>query len=135
MKLKKPYIFLNLPAPARACLRLQFFLVLFFLGSFVFSVPAQSGRVKPSETPTPTSTPRARIVYYPTEKTLPVSTSTPKPTPAPDDDGGDVIKVESFLVPVPVSVLNANGQAVTNLKLEDFELLIDGQKAEISDIA
>ena len=50
-------------------------------------------------------------------------------------ESDDIIKVDSALVPIPVSVLNFTGQAVTNLRLEDFELLIDGKKAEISDIA
>jgi len=96
---------------------------------------AQSGRIKPTETPTPT--PRERIVYFPTEKTPPVLIPTPTPTPTPDNDadGEVIIKINSFLVPIPVSVLNANGQAVTSLKLEDFELLINGKKAEITDLA
>lgn len=100
---------------------------------FALNASAQSGRIKPTETPTPT--PRSRIVYFPTEKTQPVSIPTPTPTPTPDDDGGDAIKINSFLVPIPVSVLNSNGQAVTNLRLEDFELLINGKTAEISDLA
>jgi Ca-activated chloride channel family protein len=99
---------------------------------FTLNVAAQSGRIKPTETPTPT--PRERIVYFPTEKTSPVSLPTPKPTPVPDDDD-DAIKINSFLVPIPASVLNSSGQAVTNLKLEDFELLINGKSAEIGDLA
>src|SRR5690242_10062871 len=101
MKLKKPNFCLNLPALFRARrLRLEIFAVLFCvlcaLNSFV---QAQSGRVKPNETPTPT--PRPRIVYAPTEKISTNATVNPSPTPTPkiDDDGGD-INIQSTLVPI-----------------------------------
>lgn len=95
---------------------------------------AQSGRIKPSETPTPT--PRPRLIYFPTEikVEIPKPTATPTPKPAGDDDG-EVIRVDSTLVPIPVSVVDATGRAVTNLKLEDFELLVDGKAAEISELS
>ena len=47
----------------------------------------------------------------------------------------DVVRVTSNLVPVPTSVVDARGIALTNLKLEDFELRIDGQPNLISDIS
>lgn len=95
----------------------------------IVSVFAQSGRNKPSETPTPS--PRPRIVLTNNEK---ITTPTPKPTPKKDDDDGELIKVESALVPLPVSVLDERGFAVANLKLEDFTLLVDGKAATISDL-
>jgi Ca-activated chloride channel family protein len=133
MNLKKPYIFSDVLAPLRAGVRLNFLAVLFCLGGAAFSASGQSGRVKPAETPSPT--PRARIVYFPgDEKIRPVPT--PKPTPAAVDDGDEgEIKVNSFLVPIPASVLGANGQAITNLRAEDFELLINGKPVEIGDLA
>lgn len=105
--------------------------VFFCFGGMIPTFYAQSGRNKPKETPTPT--PRPRIVYQPTEKVSVSPTPTPKPTPKKNEDD-DVISVESNLVPIPVSVLDERGQAVTNLKLEDFLLLIDGNTAEINDI-
>jgi Ca-activated chloride channel homolog len=96
---------------------------------------AQSGRVKPSETPTPKPTPRQRVVYMPTEKTQPFPTISPTPTPKPKTEDDDVITVESNLVPIPVSVLDAGGLTVRNLKLEDFLLQIDGQTAEIGELS
>lgn len=137
MKLKKPKICLNTFALIRAKLRLEFFSVLICVCGLIFSAYAQSGRVKPTETPSPTPTPRSRIVYFPTEKPATISAIlSPTPTPTPDDEtDGEVIRVQSALVPIPVSVLNSGGQPVTNLKLEDFELLIDGKKVEIGDLA
>jgi len=46
----------------------------------------------------------------------------------------DVIKITSNLVPIPASVVDARGKAVVNLKLDDFELWVDGQQRPISDI-
>ena len=45
------------------------------------------------------------------------------------------MRVTSNLVPVPASVVDARGIALTNLKLEDFELRVDGQPNPISDIS
>lgn len=107
---------------------------LWLISAFSISVLAQSGRVKPAEMPKPT--PRANIVYFPTQ----TSSDIPKTAPPPkqkketaEDD--DVISVESNLVPIPVSVLDAQGRAVRNLKLEDFELQIDGKAAEIGELS
>ncbi len=108
-------------------------ILILFCGCLSANILAQSGRVKTSESPTPTPLPRPRVVYSPTEAISPFPNQKPIPTPTIEDD--DIIKIDSALVPIPVSVLNSDGQAVTNLQLGDFELLIDGQKAEIGDIA
>lgn len=52
----------------------------------------------------------------------------------PTDDGSDVVRVSSHLVPVPTTVVDARGMAVANLKVDDFELIVDGQSKPISDI-
>ncbi|MCY7377168.1 MAG: VWA domain-containing protein [Pyrinomonadaceae bacterium] len=104
---------------------------IFALSSIAF---AQSGRIKPLETPTPTPT-RPRVIYT-TPTNFPTVKPTPKPTPTPkaDADGDEIISINSTLVPIPVSVLDSAGRAVTNLKLEDFQLAVDGKPAEINDI-
>jgi Ca-activated chloride channel homolog len=98
---------------------------------------AQSGRIKPVETPTPTPRPRPRIIFYPVETEVSIAKPTPTPPPLkvekPEVED-DVITVNSTLVPIPASVFDSTGRAVTNLKLEDFQLSIDGKAAEISDI-
>ncbi|MEO6655216.1 MAG: VWA domain-containing protein [Pyrinomonadaceae bacterium] len=93
--------------------------------------PAQSGRQKPSPTPAP------RTMSGPSVNTLPVQAVVPKPTPTPTPKGDpdDIIKVDSVLVPIPVSVLDSNGRAVGTLKLADFELRIDGKIVDIDDLA
>lgn len=94
---------------------------------------AQSGRRKPSPTPTP------KAITGPSVKNLPTQTITPAPTPKPKaaakDESDEIIKVDSVLVPIPVSVLDSKGKAVTDLRLADFELKIDGKVVDIGDIA
>lgn len=51
------------------------------------------------------------------------------------EEATDVVRVTSSLVPVPTSVVDGRGIALTNLKLEDFELRVDGQPIAISDIS
>src|SRR5678816_3334033 len=46
----------------------------------------------------------------------------------------DVIKITSNLVPIPASVVDSRGNAVVNLKLDDFELWVDGQQRSITDL-
>ncbi len=97
------------------------------------SVAAQSGRQKPGPTPTPTPTPSPRPLGAPSVLSMPTPTPT-TPTSTSKTDDPDVIKVDSTLVPIPVSVLDTGGRAVTTLKLSDFELKVDGKVAEISEL-
>jgi Ca-activated chloride channel family protein len=109
------------------------FVPLFFI--LTVSLFAQSGRVKPLETPTPKRSPG---VYNPTEiGETPTSKTTPTPTPVKISNkiDDDVISVDSVLVPIPASVLDVQGRAIGNLKLEDFELQINGKAAEISELS
>ncbi|MDQ2922433.1 MAG: VWA domain-containing protein [Acidobacteriota bacterium] len=58
----------------------------------------------------------------------------PKPTPAPKDEDFDVIKVNSNLVMVPVSVVDAQGQAMHGLQIGDFRLDEEGRAQQIAEI-
>ncbi|HXT62083.1 MAG TPA: VWA domain-containing protein [Pyrinomonadaceae bacterium] len=51
------------------------------------------------------------------------------------DEPDEVVRVSSNLVPVPATIVDSRGVAVTNLTVEDFELRIDGQISSIGDIA
>ncbi len=108
-------------------------LILIFAAFCGFSF-AQSGRVKPTESPTPKTAPRLPGNYVPTAERPRVATGEPKITPTPKNDD-EVISVDSTLIPIPVSVLDENGRPVVNLRLTDFKLKIDGQAAEIGELA
>lgn len=101
---------------------------LFLLLLLTSPLAAQSGRVKPGESPSPTP---KRSVFIPTTEKPRIAS--PSPTPKKDDD--DIIRVESTLVPIPASILDAAGRTVTNLKLADFELRIDGKPVEIAELS
>lgn len=107
--------------------------------------------MKPTETPTPQKQ-RPRISTGKDEnkeslsknstinvpKPLPTPTPTPTPSPTPkkdESDDGGVLEINSFLVPIPVSVTDKNGAPVNDLQLADFELLIDGVKQDISELS
>ena len=49
-------------------------------------------------------------------------------------DPDDVVKISSNLVPVPASVVDRRGNAIVNLKLEDFELHVDGEMRPLSEL-
>jgi Ca-activated chloride channel homolog len=51
------------------------------------------------------------------------------------DEGDEVVRISSNLVPVPATVVDSHGVAITNLKVDDFELRIDGQLAQINEIS
>ena len=112
----------------------KFSLIILFLVFASIAAIAQSGRIKPSETPT--AAPRPSVVYPPIEITArkPQPKITPTPVPKIEQEDDDIIRVDSALVPIPVSVTDASGRAVTNLKLEDFELTVDGKAAEIGEL-
>ncbi|MEO7539744.1 MAG: VWA domain-containing protein [Pyrinomonadaceae bacterium] len=97
---------------------------------------AQSGRQKPTPTPTPKQISGPSVISGPSRGNIPLLPG-PKITypPTPKVDNEDTIKVESVLVPIPVSVLDTRGKAFNTLKLADFELKVDGKAAEIRDLS
>ena len=63
-----------------------------------------------------------------------VKAQIPPPPPPPVDDG-EVIKIDSRLVVVPVSVLDANGQAVMGLTAKDFRILEEKKAQDIAEVS
>jgi Ca-activated chloride channel homolog len=51
--------------------------------------------------------------------------------PVPDPEDNEIIRVETNLVSVPVSVLNKDGSFIQNLKKEDFQIFENGVRQEI----
>lgn len=114
---------------------------LLFVLSLMLSVQAQSGRRKSEQkkTPSPIDTTQAPTTGAKTspEKTSGSSTAQGKKAGAKGEevDPTEVLSITSNLVPVPASVFDVRGAAVTDLKLEDFELLVDGQVKTISELS
>jgi Ca-activated chloride channel family protein len=57
-----------------------------------------------------------------------------KPKADDEVEDQDIVRISSTLVPIPATVVDAGGNAITGLKLEDFELRVDGQVRPISEI-
>ena len=58
------------------------------------------------------------------------------PEPAGEEVGDEeVVRVDSNLVIIPASVVDGRGRAVTDLKVEDFELRVDGEVKPVSDLS
>ncbi len=105
----------------------------------IHTAHSQSGRqkntnAKPSPTPAsqrPRQATATKTLPPPPDMTQKSAKSAGNETAAPADD---VVRVSSHLVPVPTTVLDARGAALTNLKIEDFELVVDGEPKAISDM-
>jgi Ca-activated chloride channel family protein len=132
-----------LPLP-RSLYSLLALLVVAALLSIPPATNSQSGRQKPanSNSNSNDNNTRPRQVATPRNSNSSTNQQTNAPTASKSDpeqgkgeDATDVVRVTSNLVPVPTSVVDARGIALTNLKLEDFELRIDGQPNLISDIS
>jgi Ca-activated chloride channel homolog len=100
---------------------------------------AQSGRRKNSTkaaqpVPSPIADPKNKT----TADTPPQSTK--KATPvlshktSEEVEESDVLRISSNLVPIPASVVDLKGYAVTGLGLKDFELRVDGQVRPITEM-
>ena len=119
----------------------RFLVSLLFVLSLVFSVQAQSGRRKSEQkkTPSPIDTTQASTSSAQTSsgKTSGSSKTQEKKDGAKGEevDPAEVLSITSNLVPVPASVFDVRGAAVTDLKLEDFELRVDGQVKTISELS
>ncbi len=109
-----------------------------FLLTFVAASFAQSGRVKKNKEKEIKKAKRIGV-YLPTQevanKKNPNASAKPTPTPKSTSEDRDIIRIESSLVPIPVSVIdNATGLAVNSLQKKDFQLKIDDKLVEISEV-
>jgi VWFA-related protein len=66
--------------------------------------------------------------------TVSASAQTAQPTPPVEDDG-EIIKVSSRLVVVPVSVTDAGGQPVLGLKAQDFRVAEENKAQQIEQVS
>lgn len=111
---------------------LPYLAVLFIAGlllTYEPSAQSQSGRQKESGRKPPAG-PVAEPGRASTVPDKKPQTKTDKNEIDPDE----VIRISSNLVPIPVSVIDTRGNAIVNLKLEDFELRVDGSLRPLSDL-
>src|SRR5687768_17297116 len=112
------------------------------LALLTFAIPghSQSGRRKgpviktsgnSTSTPKQTAKPKSNDAAG---KTSAQNTAPATATADDEVDPNEIVHVGSRLVPVPATVLDSRGFAVTNLKLEDFELRVDGQLKPITEL-
>jgi len=113
--------------------------ILACFGILVISASAQSSRVRVVATPTPAP---PRIQNDPQisggERNAPVlvggqtrtPTGVPSPTP-PATDENEVIKVETNLVTMPVSVLDRDGRFISGLQQKDFKIFENGVEQSV----
>ncbi len=112
----------------------QVLVIAFALFITPLAIHSQSGRQKP---PTPSANSNTRPRQTSKTPTQQSNTQPSKSDKKEDtsDDSADIVRVTSNLVAVPATVVDSRGIAVTNLKLEDFELQVDGQPNTISEIS
>jgi VWFA-related protein len=127
---------------------LSYFVLLSLLLASAVSLPAQSrqrrvGQASPTATPTaqaPSNQPGTNLPSRPPvlgganrpagERT---NTETIAADNGPDEvDAGDVIKVDTTLVTLPVSVMDRDGKYIPNLRKEDFRLWEDGTEQTVA---
>jgi Ca-activated chloride channel homolog len=115
-------------------------LVSLWLTAFLDPLAAQTRerRVGQNPTPTPTapksSTPSRPPVLTGQRTTAgPPATQTPKVDTEPEEvDAGDIIRVDTTLVTLPVSVTDRNGRYIPNLTKENFRLWDDGVEQQVA---
>jgi Ca-activated chloride channel family protein len=103
------------------------------------SAVAQSGRLKEPAPKSSTKKPQSSPGPVAEPSKTPAANPNKNPPATTDNANGeidptDVVRISSNLVPIPVSVFDARGTALTGLRLEDFELRVDGQLRNISDM-
>ncbi|HTH36353.1 MAG TPA: VWA domain-containing protein [Pyrinomonadaceae bacterium] len=116
--------------------------VVILVGAFVFSAFAQantSTRARVAATPVPAPPPviqgeepsTARSGGPPTLIGDPSKRPAPTPPPVKADDGTEVIKIDTNLVTMPVSVLDREGRFVSGLDQKEFRIYEDGVEQKV----
>lgn len=110
----------------------NFTLLTLCLGMLVFSTFAQSNR---TTRPRVAATPAPPVIQNPAPTVersnrppvLQGGTNRPTATPTPEiDDENEVIKVETNLVTMPVSILDREGRFISGLQQKDFKIFENG---------
>jgi len=111
------------------------------LGVFALAAFGQTSRPRVVATPTPVppriqndnqtaTSQRTAPVLQGTGSTARHQTASPTPTPAGSDEN-EVIKVETNLVTMPVSVLDRDGRFISGLQQKDFKIFENGTEQKV----
>jgi hypothetical protein len=111
------------------------------LGVFALAAFGQASRPRVVATPTPVppriqndnqtaTSQRTAPVLQGTGSTARHQTASPTPTPAGSDEN-EVIKVETNLVTMPVSVLDRDGRFISGLQQKDFKIFENGTEQKV----
>lgn len=116
-----------------------FFLLLSFIASVVFSAQGQSrprrvSQDAPPGNPSITAPARPPVLGGQTQSTGTQTTerSTSKTDEIEEVDAGDVIRVETTLITLPVSVMDRDGRYIPNLRKENFRIWEDGVEQNVA---
>lgn len=112
--------------------------LIFIVGTLVFAAFGQSNtstRPRVAATPKPPVLQNGGTTYPTTSNRPPVligNNRQPVPTPTPAvDDENEIIKVETNLVTMPVSVLDRDGRYVSGLQQRDFQIFENGIEQKV----
>ena len=101
--------------------------------------PKAEAVAQPAPSATPAQTTPTQPNAAPTQTTnAPAQPSTTQTDSSQDDeavDENEVVRVESNIVLIPASVVDFRGRAITDLKVDDFELKVDGELKTIGDLS
>ena len=116
-------------------------LVLTIAGLALSGVAQSSASSRPRVAPTPAPPAIAGDSGQPTVQSAPPvlrggssrpsGQAAPTPTPARIDDPNEIIKVETNLVTMPVSVLDRDGRFISGLQKNDFQIFENGTQQKI----
>jgi Ca-activated chloride channel homolog len=81
--------------------------------------------------PAPTRPPVLGGSNYPNNR-QPAPQPDPEPTGPQEVDAGDIIRVNTTLVTIPVSVMDRDGRYIPNLEKQDFRIWEDGVEQEVA---
>lgn len=104
----------------------------------LFVLVAASGAVAAQSGIAPGNTPQKANKRQPTPEASPTVTPAPPPTPDPADESsppevdGEVIKVNTRLVSLPLRVMDKKGRFIAGLAKENFQVFENGVQQEIA---
>jgi len=120
----------------KKCLDFLLFISLFVCAIAFAQAQTRQRRVGDNQPATQGSAPAVRPpvlggANYPDNR-QPTTQQTPEKTGPEEVDAGDIVKVNTTLVTIPVTVMDRSGRYVPNLNKEDFRIWEDGVEQQVA---